>query len=900
MTLTKYKQKRSFDSTSEPTGGKSKSGELIFVIQKHAATRLHYDFRLEMDGVLKSWAVPKGPSTDPSVKRLAMMVEDHPFDYKDFEGIIPKGNYGAGTVIVWDYGTYEPLEPAKNKAEAEKLLLKELKAGSLKFRLHGKKLKGEFALVRMKGSEENTWLLIKHKDKYASEADITEKDKSAVSGKTLEKMTVHPDHIYGSPDGKAKKKLKENNRVESGKQKKILLDLSGTPRRPFPKTFSPMLATLVDEPPEEKGWSYEIKWDGYRAIALCNQSGLELISRNNKSFNEKFYPVYDAVKSLGLHAVLDGEVVVLDHSGASSFGSLQNWRSEADGDLAYYVFDLLWLNGHDLTAMPLLRRRELLSQILPQEGIIRESRIFNTSAKEFLNAAKKMGLEGIIAKRSDSLYHPGDRSREWLKLKVNQRHEVVIGGFTQNDESPKHFSSLLVGTFDRGKLRYTGKIGTGFSDRLQREMMTKFNPLIRDKSPFSFLPDVNKPSRFRPNPPHASVSWLKPVLVCEVSYAEMTSDGVMRHPSFEGMREDKAAKDVHPEVAKHIEEVADEKNAPGRNGKKAGTTKKKGEPIKLTPVNTKGRKTLLNPSDETQVRQVIGHALRFNNLSKVFWPKEGYTKRDLLNYYYQAAPYILPYLKDRPQSLNRFPNGIAGKSFYHKDVTAAAPDWVKQFPYRTSDGENKNFLVVEDEASLLWMANMGAIEMNPWNSTIIKPDHPDWCIIDLDPTEKNSFEQVIETAQATKQVLDELKVTGYCKTSGSTGIHIYIPMGAKYTYDECQLFAKLIATHVHDQLPGFTSIERMTRNRKNKIYVDYLQNRPKATLAAPYSVRPKPGATVSMPLHWEEVKKKLKMSDFTIRNAMARISAEGDLFKPVLGKGIDLDKILKKLRGEPH
>ncbi|HEY4155839.1 MAG TPA: non-homologous end-joining DNA ligase, partial [Puia sp.] len=303
------------------------------------------------------------------------------------------------------------------------------------------------------------------------------------------------------------------------------------------------------------------------------------------------------------------------------------------------------------------------------------------------------------------------------------------------------------------------------------------------------------------------------------------------------------------------------------------------------------RKTLLNPYEETQVRELNGHTLRFSHLSKIYWPKAGYTKRDLLNYYYQAAPYILPYLKNRPQSLNRFPNGIEGKSFYQKDVTATAPDWVRKFPYHTSTGEDKNFLVVEEESSLLWMANLGAIEMNPWNSTIQKPGYPDWCIIDIDPTEKNSFEQVIRTAQVTKTVLDELGIPGYCKTSGSTGMHIYIPLAARYTYDQCQLLGKWIASRVHQELPAFTSIERMTNKRRGKIYVDYLQNRPQATLAAPYAVRPKPGATVSMPLHWEEVKKGLKMSDFTLQNAISRIRSEGDLFKPVLGKGINLKKV---------
>ncbi|PWV48852.1 DNA ligase D [Chitinophaga sp. S165] len=658
---------------------------------------------------------------------------------------------------------------------------------------------------------------------------------------------------------------------------------SGRTRAKFPATVSPMLATLVDKPVSESGWMYEVKWDGYRAIALLNKEDIHLISRNNKSFDKKFYPVLNALKAWNIHAVVDGEIVVLKESGSSSFGDLQNWRSEADGELIYYVFDLLWLNGYDLTQLPLTQRRELLEQLFPAPDIIRQSASFNTSPTEFLAAATTLGLEGIIAKKEDSLYYPGARSSEWLKIKINKRHEVVIGGFTRNENSSKPFSSLLVGVFEDGRLQYTGKIGTGFTTARQKEMMQLFKSRIIKKSPFATVPDINKPSRFRPNPPKAVATWLKPDLVCEVSYAEITSDGVMRHPSFEGMREDKAAKDVGKETPLPVKKV----------------TKKTGTAIAqkmLTPVIGGNRKTLLNPSEDTQVRNINKHELKFANLNKVYWPDEKYTKRDMLNYYYQVAPYILPYLKDRPQSLNRFPNGIKGKSFYQKDVTGKAPDWIKTFPYHTSDGEDKNFMVGTDEASLLYMANLGAIEMNPWNSRIQKPDHPDWCIIDLDPTEKNTFEQVIQTAIVTKEVLDSIKTPGYCKTSGSTGIHIYIPLNAKYTYDECQLFGKWIATQVHAALPSFTSIERMTRNRKGKIYVDYLQNRPKATLAAPYSLRPKPGATVSMPLHWEEVKKGLKMKDFNITNAIARINEMGDIFKPVLGKGIDMKKILRTMQ----
>ncbi|MEX6689848.1 DNA ligase D [Danxiaibacter flavus] len=915
MSLSTYRKKRSFDQTPEPTGGKGTGQKLAFVVQKHAASHLHYDFRLEMDGVLKSWAIPKGPSLNPADKRLAMMVEDHPYNYKDFEGTIPKGNYGAGTVIVWDQGTYEPITPVNSREQAEKLLLKELRSGSVKIAMHGKKLKGEFALVHTSGRSDNAWLLIKHRDKFASESDVTLKDKSVLSGKTLAKMEASPDKVYGRKTiqpgttekdnssktrGRAAEKIKKVTSVTAVKKTPKKAAPSVKPadgvKEPIPKTIKPMLATLVDHAPSDSGWLYEIKWDGYRAVALCNKSDVNIISRNNKSFNEKFYPVREALQKLKYNAVFDGEICVLKDTGVTSFNALQNWRSEADGELVYYVFDLLWLNGYSLMELTLTRRRELLHQLIPEEGIIRESQNFEASPQEFLAAAGKMGLEGIIAKKADSQYLPGDRGSEWLKIKVLQRHEVVIGGFTKNDDSPKAFSALLVGVYDNGRLQYTGKIGTGFNDKLQKEMMAKFKPLLIKKSPFTISPDVNKPSRFRPNPPHAQAFWLKPSLVCEVSYTEMTDDGVMRHPSFEGLREDKAAKDVHAEVASHTEEVIQEETKPATRKKQVAKDTDKSIPIK--PVKKGERKTLLNPSEDTQVKAINGHELKFSNLSKVFWPKEGYTKRDMLNYYYQVAPYIMPYLKDRPQSMNRYPNGIEGKSFYFKDVTATAPDWINQFPYRTSEGEDKNFLVAEDEASLLWMANLGAIEMNPWNCTVQAPENPTWCLIDLDPTNKNTFDQVIETAQVTKQVLDGLGVPSYPKTSGSTGIHVYIPLGAKYSFDECVLFAKLIASHVHQELPKFTSIERMTDKRKGKIYVDFLQNRPKATLAAPYSVRPKPQATVSMPLHWEEIKKGLKIADFTMKNSIARIKAEGDIFKPVLGKGIDISKALRKLAEE--
>lgn len=910
MALTTYHKKRSFDQTPEPTGGKATGQQLRFVVQKHDASRLHYDFRLEMDGVLKSWAVPKGPSTDPSVKRLAMMVEDHPYDYRNFEGIIPKGQYGGGTVIVWDEGVYEPAEGTfTDKRSMEKNLLNQLRKGKIVFNLKGKKLKGEYALVKSSYQGENSWLLMKAKDKYARVTDVTKKARSVISGKTIAEMEKEPDKVYQSKDvstqaasGKKKKTTKEKAAVKKKKS-------TAAKKSPFPSSFTPMLATLVDKPFDEPGWSYEIKWDGYRAVALMNGKKISLISRNNKSFNERFYPVLEAIKQWGLHAVVDGEIVVINDKGVADFGKLQNWRSEADGALFYYVFDILWLDGYDLTDLPLVERREILKSNMPaEEGIIRMSESFDTSANDLLKAAGKMGIEGIMAKKAESLYTPGIRTREWLKIKTNLRHEVVIGGYTRNEGTSKAFSSLLVGVFEKGKLQYTGKIGTGFNQEQQQKMMRLFKPLVTQKSPFNAEPDVNKPSRFRPDPPHAKATWLKPKLVCEVSYREITSDGVMRHPSFEGMREDKKASDVTREVPLHVDEAIEpeKKSANDTNGK---SKKRKGKAKTVNSANKKTsknklmakpgsreRKTLLNPTDKSQVREVNGHELQFTNLSKIYWPKEKIAKRDLINYYYQAAPYILPYLKGRPQSLNRFPNGINGKSFYQKDVTGKIPDWIDTFPYRSQDEDkDKNFMVCNDEATLLYMANLGCIEINPWSSTVKKPDNPDWCIIDLDPGKRTGFEQVIEAAQVTGELLEKAGIACYPKTSGSTGIHIYIPLGAAYSYEQSKEFARLIVTLVHQQIPEFTSIERSVSGRKGKMYLDFLQNRPQATLAAPYSVRPKPGATVSMPLHWDEVKKGLTMQDFTIQNTIGLLKKRGDLFKPVLGKGINMSKAIEKL-----
>ncbi|HEX6332744.1 MAG TPA: DNA ligase D, partial [Flavisolibacter sp.] len=505
---------------------------------------------------------------------------------------------------------------------------------------------------------------------------------------------------------------------------------------------------------------------------------------------------------------------------------------------------------------PLEVRRNVLRQVMPENGIIRFSDHIDEVGRDFFEVAKLNNLEGIIAKRKDAPYHPDSRTRNWLKIKAEQRHEAVICGYTRKKDTDREFSSLVLGVYREGSLVFIGQAGTGFSSAMQEELLRKMKPHVTRKPPFEKEPVISDPC-----------VWLKPFLVCEVKYTELTREGLMRHASFQGLREDKAAfelNDVTTEEIISTEIPADESRH-------------------------------ISKTKSEQVLTIDGHDLKLTNLKKIFWPREKITKGDLLNYYYSMAEYIMPYMNDRPQSLNRFPDGIEGASFYHKNMGGRADKWLKTFRrVSESSGEPKDFLICTNTASLVYMANLGCIEMNPWHSRASSPLYPDWCVIDLDPG-IISFDKVIETALVVKKVLDDLQVPSWPKTSGSTGIHIYIPLGAKYNYEQSRQLAELIANMVHEELPEFTSIERNPEKRKYKIYIDYLQNRPIQTICAPYSVRPKPGAPVSMPLHWEEVKKGLKISGFHMFNALERVRSEGDLFAGVMGKGIDLNSLLRGL-----
>jgi bifunctional non-homologous end joining protein LigD len=662
--------------------------------------------------------------------------------------------------------------------------------------------------------------------------------------------------------------------------------LKKAPLSGLPAKLQPMKATLVREPFNDDGWLYEVKWDGYRSLAVIDNGKAELVSRNNISFDQ-FHPVADSLSRWKVKAIIDGEIVVLDDKGKSDFSAIQNWQRRKDGKLVYNVFDILWYEGRDLTGLPLTVRKAILEAVLPTGDTIRLSQAFAVNGIDFFHAAEKAGIEGIMAKKADSTYSAGDRSKEWLKVKVERRQEVVIGAFTRNEATSKLFSALAIGVYDHGVLRYIGKVGTGWSEKKQKELMEQFKPLITDVCPFEVEPDVDEPSKFRPRRLGARPTWLKPELVCEVNIAEITSDGKVRQASFKGMRSDKDPKDVILEVPLDTGEVVTETD------QTAHQLAIESNPRKAMNKPIQPESGFLNPDQDNQTVKVNGCALQFNHLSKVYWPEDGITKRDMFNYYDQVAEYMVPYLKDRPMSLNRFPNGIHGPSFYQKNVKDKAPDCMATMPHVNDKGEEKEYLVATNKASLLWMASLGCIEINPWFSRVQSPDNPDFCVIDLDP-DKQHFDQVIAAAQEVKKVLDAIGVPAFPKTSGSTGMHIYIPLGAKYTYDQSQMFAKIIVTLVHKQIPEYTSLERMVKNRGGKMYLDFLQNRPDATIAGVYSLRPKPGATVSMPLLWDEVKPGLTMRDFTIYNAISRLKETGDLFQGVLGQGIDLVEIIRK------
>ncbi|WP_121356542.1 DNA ligase D [Flavisolibacter nicotianae] len=907
MSLSLYNQKRDFKKTAEPKGKpQHEKGQLRFVVQKHDASSVHYDFRLEMEGVLKSWAVPKGPSCNPADKRLAMMVEDHPFSYRNFEGVIPAGEYGGGTVIVWDEGTYVPANAeGSSRKEQEALLLQQLNQGKISFVLHGQKLQGEYTLVRMKGRGENTWMLIKKKDEWSGTADITQNEVSVKTGKTLVEVALahgttvnHPKESKtkaaqaakkATPPPPVKVAAKKTKQQKLSPKTKALLNGYAALAEPaeMPQKILPMLATLVDEPFDNKDWIFEIKWDGYRALAYCDEKNVELVSRNLKTFTQKYAPVAGALAGLKLNAVLDGEIVAVTENGLANFQLLQNWQN-TPVHLQYFVFDILWLNGLDITRIPLHQRKKILREIIPAEHeVIRYSDHVVGKGKHFFDAALRQGLEGIMAKRADSVYQFDTRTPDWVKIKVARRQEVIIAGYTEPRRTRKFFGSLLLGVYEGNELVYVGHTGSGFNTQSLEQIYKRLQPLKTPDSPFAKTPKTNMPA-----------TWVKPQLVCEIKFTEWTTDRQARHAIFMGLRDDKKAKDVTFEKSTTMAKSK-------TTAKKAAPAKKKAAPKKTAKTAQKRSRTQktsgLKADPDTDSEQVLpldGHEIKLTNLSKLYWTREGFRKGDVVNYYLQMAPFILPYLLDRPQSLNRHPNGIAAPNFFQKDVRGKVPNWIETFEeFSESTNETIEYLVCSNEASLIYMANLGCIEINPWHSRKQHSLQPDWCLIDLDPDKSNSFDEVVDVANVVKRVLDSVGASGCVKTSGSTGMHVYIPLGAKYDFEQSKQLAEILVSIVNTELPELTSMERSPAKRKGKIYLDFLQNKETQTAAAPYSLRPKPGVPVSTPLDWSEVKKGLTPTTWNARNIFDRVKTEGDLFAPVLQKGIDLEKVLKKLQG---
>jgi bifunctional non-homologous end joining protein LigD len=769
VSLEEYRRKRDPRKTPEPfSGGKRRAKQPLFVVQRHAARRLHYDFRLERNGALASWAVPKGIPLQQGERHLAVHVEDHPLEYATFEGEIPKGEYGAGTVEIWDRGTYELLEEKRN--------------GGLTVRLHGTRLDGVWSLV--------------------------------------------PAHLDG--DAKNWLILRKSGAAESAHG---------------PRRYQPMLAASSDTVPEGDGWLYEPKWDGFRAIAVVAGGEVTLTSRNGNDLTERFRPaargLAQAVRTPS--AVLDGEIVALEDGGRSSFSALQ----QGSGRLAYVTFDVLETDGEPLVDRPLTERRKVLERLLdPRAGGALVSPVFD-DGDSLLRAASEQGLEGIVAKRADSRYQPGRRSPEWRKVKVRNRQEFVVAGYTKGQgRRAAGFGSLVLGVYDEGDLHWVGNVGTGFTEAEIERLLERLRPLERATPPFPAPPRMPRVRR-------GDVVWVEPDLLAEVEFAEWTHDGRLRAPAYLGLRDDKAPREVRRERTPMSAEV--------REGKRV---------------------------------------LKLSNLDKPFWPEEGITKGDLLAYYRDIADVLVPHLRDRPFTMKRYPDGWSGNFFFQKNAPSHMPEWIPRvdLPASTREGEKKTiaYPLVNDRLALLWMANMGCIDMNAWYSRVDKPHRPDFVLFDLDPSPDVGFPETIEVAQLVREALELLEVECYAKTSGSRGIHILVPIARRHTYDDTRRFAEVVAGAIARANPGLATTEWSKKKRRG-VLIDANQNGAGKTIASVYSVRPRAGAPVSTPLRWEEVRPGLDPAAFTMDAVLDRVARHGDLFEPVLNGKQSLTKALKAL-----
>lgn len=835
--LEEYRRKRRFERTPEPAGAAAPPAGRQFVVQKHAARRMHYDLRLEIEGVLKSWAVPKGPTLNPSEKRLAVMTEDHPLEYAGFEGLIPEGHYGAGPVMVWDRGLYEVL--------GELDAARQLARGEIKFALYGEKLRGGFALVKLRHSEKgNEWLLIKHKDAAEPAWQIDAHDGSVLTGRTLPEIAAE-----AAPKRAPSPILPE--------------ELAGARKASMPARLEPMLAGTAAQPFSDPAWAFEIKWDGVRALAWVRDARLELRSRTGRLITPQ-YPELAGLpgRLLAREAILDGEVVLLDEHGRSDFERLQERMHNASPSPAQvakapvtcYVFDLLYCDGYDLRAAPLLQRKELLRRRLRPDERIRYCDHQLEHGRELFELARAHGLEGMVAKRGESPYTSG-RTAAWLKLKSRDELDGVVAGWTEPRGAREHLGALLVGLYDGRRLVFVGHVGSGFDQKTLRKLIERLRAGAAARCPFASVPETNE-----------KAFWARPHLVARIAYSGWTQEQRLRHPVFLGLRDD-----VRP----------DECLLP--SGLAAPAAPPPAAPVRVGHVLAKRAQIeaeLFRGCRDDVTLELDGKRVRLTNLNKVFFPESGYTKRHLLAYYYRVAGSLLPFLKDRPLVLRRYPDGIHGLSFFQKDAREGVPDWIDTITI-PSEGkrEEVRYVVANDCAALLCLTNLGCIDHNPWSSRTDDLQHPDYVFFDLDPAEGTAFSDVVAIARGLAQKLEELGVRFFLKTSGATGMHLYVPVERGYTYEQLRLFAEIVARLVAAEQPGRVTQERAVAKRPaGKTYIDVSQNAFGRPLAAPYVVRAFPRAPVSAPIARHELRPALRPDRLNLKTILARREKKGDLW----------------------
>jgi bifunctional non-homologous end joining protein LigD len=864
LPLQEYRRKRHFNRTAEPAGKKRKSAHSgwRFVIQKHAASHLHYDFRLEHDGVLKSWAVPHGPSLDPSQRRLAVQVEDHPLEYGKFEGTIPAGEYGGGSVLLWDTGTWS----------SEQDVSQALRSGKLKFQLEGEKLTGGWNLVRMQkkaGEKRENWLLIKERDESAqplSKIDILEeRPESVVSGRTIGEIGATSDktwHSHAAGGKKERSTRQKTTRQKSaggnGKPQTASNPPAGARRVSFPKPIDPQLATLVDHAPAGDEWVHEIKLDGYRILTYLDRGKAILRTRKHNDWTRRFPELAESVAELSARqGVLDGEVVALLANGASDFQALQTALSEQrTSQLVYYVFDLLYLDGFDLRPLPLEERKSRLAELLTgaPHARIRYSEHLEGDGDQIIAKSCQLGLEGIVSKRRHGAYVSG-RGDSWLKTKCAQRQEFVIGGFTDSASSRKGLGALLVGYFDKqGDLIYSGKVGTGFSALTEQDVRERLKAREQAKKSFSnVVKDEHK----------STTHWIKPELVAEVKYSNWTEAGQLRQPVFQGLREDKPAR----EVVLERPAAKEGKKRPERQPIRQRTAERR----KKTPAHSHSPTISLTGSQERELE-----GMRLTHPDRVLYPDVGLTKKDLVTYYAEVSEWMLPHVIDRPLSLVRCPEGQTGQCFYQKHASAGTPEALKQVMIREKNKEQP-YLMIQNLAGLLSLVQMGVLEVHPWGSSVEDVEKPDRLIFDFDPDPSVPWPDVIAAAKDLKARLTDLGLESFAKTSGGKGLHLVIPIQRRYEWPEAKRFCKAIATQFATDFPKRFTANMSKAERHGKIFVDYLRNDRGATAVAPYSTRSRPGAPVATPLQWSEVKASIRSDHFHVGNVPHRLQTmKGD------------------------